>query len=329
MPDFLLERPDHWISLAGSIQEETEFCDVSLACEDQQVRAHKVVLAASSPKLRSILLNNPHPHPLIYLSGVKFPILENILKFIYSGEAVIRPDHVNSFLDVAQELQVKGLGVPKKYEGEYFESDDEDVKPNMKKVKAEVIKSEERQPATKSEEYVEDMEEFQELIRGTENARKDQDTVEEQQSSQENQISQVEEEEEGRPVVENMNVQDLAAENGENEENGNDEDYEDGGGRSLPEAGKREEKVGRKYICPYCQKKVSHPSVLKDHVRIHTKEKPFSCKLCSKKFNLFSNLKRHVNTVHLGKRPHKCPHCPRRFGRSGNLKQHIKRRHPE
>ena len=61
MPDFLLERPDHWISLAGSIQEETEFCDVSLACEDQQVRAHKVVLAASSPKLRSILLSNPHP----------------------------------------------------------------------------------------------------------------------------------------------------------------------------------------------------------------------------------------------------------------------------
>ena len=300
MPDFLLERPDHWISLAGSIQEETEFCDVSLACEDQQVRAHKVVLAASSPKLRSILLNNPHPHPLIYLSGVKFPILENILKFIYSGEAVIRPDHVNSFLDVAQELQVKGLGVPKKYEGEYFESDDEDVKPKMEKVKAEVIKSEDRQPATKSEEYVEDMEEFQELIKSTENARKDQDIVEEQQSSQENQISRVEEKEEGRPVVENMNVQDLAAENGENEENGNDEDYEDGGGRSLPEAGKREEKVGRKYICPYCQKKVAS-----------------------------SNLKRHVDTVHLGKRPHKCPHCPRKFGESGNLKKHIKCHHPE
>ena len=65
--NFLLTRPDHQSSLAGSIQEEKEFHDVSLACEDQQVRAHKVVLAASSPKLRSILLSNPHPNPLIYL----------------------------------------------------------------------------------------------------------------------------------------------------------------------------------------------------------------------------------------------------------------------
>ena len=110
MPDnFLLTRPDHQRSLAGGIQEETEFCDVTLACEDQQVRAHKVVLAASSPKLRSILLSNPNPHPLIYLTGVKFFTMENIIKFIYTGEVTISSDQVDTFLDVAQELQVKGL----------------------------------------------------------------------------------------------------------------------------------------------------------------------------------------------------------------------------
>ena len=82
---------------------------MNLACEDQQIGAHKVVLAASSPKLRSILLGNPHPHPLLYLSGVKFSAMENIIKFIYQGEVVISPDQVDSFMDVAQDLQVKGL----------------------------------------------------------------------------------------------------------------------------------------------------------------------------------------------------------------------------
>ena len=110
--DFLLTRPDHQSSLACSIKEETEFHDVILACQDQQVGAHKVVLAASSPKLRNILLRNPHSNPLIYLSGVQFSILENILKFIYQGEVVINRDQVRSFLDVAQELQVKGLIPP-------------------------------------------------------------------------------------------------------------------------------------------------------------------------------------------------------------------------
>ena len=34
----------------GSLREDNEFADVTLACEDgQQIRAHKVILAASSP----------------------------------------------------------------------------------------------------------------------------------------------------------------------------------------------------------------------------------------------------------------------------------------
>ena len=52
--DFLLTRRDFQTNLVGSLQEETEFQDVTLACEDQQLRAHKLMLAASSVKLRSI-----------------------------------------------------------------------------------------------------------------------------------------------------------------------------------------------------------------------------------------------------------------------------------
>ena len=98
--NFLLSRRDFQTNLVGSLQEETEFQDVSLACEDQQLRAHKLMLAASSTKLRSILLRNPNSNPLIYLHGVKFSFLESIVKFIYTGEVTVRSDQLQSFLKV-------------------------------------------------------------------------------------------------------------------------------------------------------------------------------------------------------------------------------------
>lgn len=37
------------------LREQEEFVDVTLACEGQQVAAHKVVLSACSPYFRSLL----------------------------------------------------------------------------------------------------------------------------------------------------------------------------------------------------------------------------------------------------------------------------------
>ena len=50
-----------------SLRVEKEFSDVTLACADgQQVEAHKVILAASSPFFQNILKNNKQsPHLLI------------------------------------------------------------------------------------------------------------------------------------------------------------------------------------------------------------------------------------------------------------------------
>ena len=44
------EFKDNVNSAFGNLREDTDFSDVTLACEDgQQVSAHKVILAASSP----------------------------------------------------------------------------------------------------------------------------------------------------------------------------------------------------------------------------------------------------------------------------------------
>ena len=59
-------------STFGDLREDKEFTDVTMACQDgQQVKAHKVVLIASSPFFLNILKRNKHSHPLIYMRGVK------------------------------------------------------------------------------------------------------------------------------------------------------------------------------------------------------------------------------------------------------------------
>jgi len=94
----------------GSLRNDNDFADVTLACEDgQQVEAHKVILAASSPFFQTMLRRNKHPHPLIYMRGVKSDDLVAIVDFLYYGEANVYQENIDSFLSIAEELDLKGL----------------------------------------------------------------------------------------------------------------------------------------------------------------------------------------------------------------------------
>ena len=68
------------------LQIEKDFCDVTLASENKQIKAHKIVISSCSSVLRNILKSNPTPHPFIYLRKVKYGDLQNLLNFMYQGE---------------------------------------------------------------------------------------------------------------------------------------------------------------------------------------------------------------------------------------------------
>ena len=110
---FCLEWSDFQENIASSfeaLKEDQDFLDVTLACEDgQQVEAHKVVLAASSPLFKNLLRRNKHSHPLVFLRGVKSETLTALVDYVYFGRASVSEDNLDDFLTTGVELQIKGL----------------------------------------------------------------------------------------------------------------------------------------------------------------------------------------------------------------------------
>ena len=94
----------------GLLRGDIDLADITLACQDgQQVEAHKVILASSSPFFMNLIKKNKHQHPLIYMKGLKMEDLVAILDFVYNGEAEIFEDKLSSFMAIAEELELKGL----------------------------------------------------------------------------------------------------------------------------------------------------------------------------------------------------------------------------
>ena len=100
-------------TLKGLLSDET-FTDVTLACDDgKQIKAHKVILGASSPVMKNILKSNAHPSPFIYLKGVHYEDIRNMVRFIYTGETEVMQEDVDRFLMLTEEFEVSGLYVGK------------------------------------------------------------------------------------------------------------------------------------------------------------------------------------------------------------------------
>ena len=93
-----------------NLREDKEFADMTLVCEDgNQIEVHKMVLSSSSPFFKTLLARNKHPHPLIYMRGVKSGDLSVVVDFLYHGEAKVFEEDLDSFLAIAEEFQLMGL----------------------------------------------------------------------------------------------------------------------------------------------------------------------------------------------------------------------------
>lgn len=97
------------------LRECSEFFDVSLGCTvtsggSKSIRAHKILLSAYSPAFKEMFREHSNRlDPFIFLKGVSYLELSNLLDFMYNGEVNVKKSNLSDFLALAEELQIKGL----------------------------------------------------------------------------------------------------------------------------------------------------------------------------------------------------------------------------
>merc|ERR1712179_775128 len=92
------------------LREDQRLFDVTLVTDDgQHMQAHKIILSAGSHFFSDILLKSNQTNMLIYLKGISSVQLENLLDFIYNGEASVGQEELKEFLETGKELQFKGF----------------------------------------------------------------------------------------------------------------------------------------------------------------------------------------------------------------------------
>ncbi|XP_067123775.1 myoneurin-like [Centruroides vittatus] len=83
--------------------------DVTLVCEGKTLKAHKILLSASSPLLETLFLENPSQHPIVIVPDTKYSELQTLIDFIYNGEVSVSREILPSVLRAAAALQIKSF----------------------------------------------------------------------------------------------------------------------------------------------------------------------------------------------------------------------------
>ncbi|KAK7604417.1 hypothetical protein V9T40_005603 [Parthenolecanium corni] len=97
------------VSELDSLRSDEDLVDVTLSCEGHLLKAHKVILSACSSYFRNVFKENPCKHPVVILKDVNYEDVEALLSFVYQGVVYISEKKLNSFLQTAELLQIRGL----------------------------------------------------------------------------------------------------------------------------------------------------------------------------------------------------------------------------
>lgn len=110
---FCLRWNNHTTNLLGTlghILASEQHSDVTLCCQGEVWRLHKLVLCASSSHFEKLLgMLPPGQTPIVVLDGPHPQDVGSLIHFIYHGEVNVDQENLASLLRTAESLKIKGL----------------------------------------------------------------------------------------------------------------------------------------------------------------------------------------------------------------------------
>eukprot|EP00096_Caligus_rogercresseyi_P000381 TRINITY_DN1080_c0_g1_i1.p1 TRINITY_DN1080_c0_g1~~TRINITY_DN1080_c0_g1_i1.p1 ORF type:complete len:462 (-),score=150.20 TRINITY_DN1080_c0_g1_i1:501-1886(-) len=109
---FCLKWNDFQKSVTSSFAElrrDSNLTDVTIVVEGTQLKAHKVILSACSGAFKELFRSGISKEPVIMLWDVSAEDMEALFNFMYQGQVNVAQERLNTFLDLAERLRVKGL----------------------------------------------------------------------------------------------------------------------------------------------------------------------------------------------------------------------------
>ncbi|XP_078352353.1 kelch-like protein 12 [Oculina patagonica] len=95
------------------LRTNQSFCDVTVAVKDKEFKAHKVVLAAASPFIRSLLASDMRESKeeliKIKLEEATASVMEAVLQYVYTGNVSVTAEIAHDLIATADYLLLPGL----------------------------------------------------------------------------------------------------------------------------------------------------------------------------------------------------------------------------
>ena len=305
--DSIKSKPDQLYEALEHAWSYPWLTDVILVCDDgTHIRAHRAVVAASSPLLSSLLLQSEtEEDTTILLPAISATSLDLILEFVYLGKAPIKLNQMNTLLELAELLKVKGVDAFDVHNEILNQKETFDRQERLEKIsnilndfpqwdtKSKSLKKAAVPPSPKRAKVTPEKRNY--VIPKLLN-----DSIKDWANAEEHSMKHL-------PLPEEENVNDLV------------------------EISKTRMKI--KFYCSKCNTFFRNERNLIIHEKTYHKYKNekntklFICGHCEKRFNCKSEMKLHHLSRHAGIKPFKCTECGERFNSRSPLNRHIYKIH--